>query len=265
VVIEDEGDLKKLHSVILRLSQQFEPPHELLTNAENEYEEWLHGRSGEPYSSESRNYYIWLALAVKLLRPRNILELGNWYGASTLMMYSSFSDDLVSFTSVDIVKKLDLLTDEVWKDQRTRFVFGNDLNLSIYERKLPLDIDFLFMDSLHELHHLVDEWYIYRHLCVNGALVVLDDIYLENLRSFWDRLPYPKLDISEDCHKSGFGIFIYSSEEAETISSRERIDRAYDASLEVAYARLEHASNQAKSGQYSGGIRAQIANLLLGR
>jgi hypothetical protein len=198
-----------------------------------------------------------------LLRPQNLLELDSWYGASTLMIYSELTDDASSFTSVDIERRLDLLTEEVINDPRARLVFGDDLNLSIYDCDLPTRIDFLFIDTLHELHHLQAEWQIYKHLCSDGALIVLDDIYLENLMEFWQSLTYPKLDISSDCHESGFGMFIYKEDDdATNLSTCDRSYRAYDSALRVVNSRQSDRTSTGNTRHSFNILRRILATIM---
>lgn len=205
-----------------------------MSKVNDKYRNYMYGREGGVY-------YHWLALAVRLLTPRHILELGNHLGASTLMMYSEIRSDTELFLSVDIVHNLAFVPDCVFADPRMRFAFGNDLDLSIYGDPLPLGFDFVYIDTLHERQQLEDEWAIYQHLCTPGALVVLDDIHLNDMYGFWESLPYPKLDIS-DLHTSGFGVFTYLPSTA--FSQTEATTCAYRTALQVAHRRLGLANQE---------------------
>jgi hypothetical protein len=68
------------------------------------------------------------------------------------------------------------------------------------------------MDRLIQLHQNIltlYKEYIYKDLCKDGALIVLDDIRMNDMYGFWEELAYPKLEITADCHESGFGVFLY--------------------------------------------------------
>ena len=184
---------------------------------------------------ESGEYYTWLALATRVLKPKRILELGNYHGSSTIMIYSELTDKTEAFYSVDVVRDLAFVPKKIFSDSRMKFTFGNDLNLSIYDESLPVNLDFLFIDTLHEYRQIRDEWKIYRNLCKPSAIVILDDILLNDMPRFWAELPYPKIDLSKDCHQSGFGVFIYEPENEKTLNENERAKRAYIAAMEVAY------------------------------
>jgi hypothetical protein len=185
-------------------------------------------------SLESGDYYTWLALAVRLLRPQRLLELGNSEGASTIMIYSELTAETEFFFSVDQKRNISFVPESIFSDPRVKFVFGNDLNLSVYGAMLPVGLDFLFIDTLHCYKQISDEWKIYKNLCKPNSIVVLDDILMNDMPKFWAELPYPKLDISEGFHESGFGFFVYKPE-TEQSSEYEKIKDAYVAALEIAY------------------------------
>lgn len=154
-------------------------------------------------------YYRWLALAVRATQPKEVLELGNYTGTSTLMMYSELPADSKLIT-VDIRKDQAYIPPEVYADPRFRSVIGDDGDLRIYGDNPPTDVDFLFIDTdPHTYARVTQEWELYRKVLVDGALVVLDDVRCEDMPKLWDNLPYVKLDLTGLCHVSGFGAFEY--------------------------------------------------------
>jgi hypothetical protein len=84
--------------------------------------------------------------------------------------------------------------------------------LNIFRDDLPIGIDMLFIDTDHTFAQASSEWNIYKHLCNPGAIVVLDDIRMNDMFDFWKSLPYPKLELTKECHVSGFGFFLYQSD-----------------------------------------------------
>jgi len=70
----------------------------------------------------------------------------------------------------------------------------------------------LFIDTDHTFNQISAEWKIYKNLCNPGAIVILDDIRMNDMLDFWKSLPYPKLEITKKCHFSGFGFFLYTEE-----------------------------------------------------
>ena len=218
-------DLGSFHSYLLRLREDYKPPYALMEKVDSEYRHYM----------ESGDYYTWLALATRMLKPKRVLELGNYHGSSTIMIYSELTDKTEAFYSVDVIRDLAFVPEKIFSDSRIIFKFGNDLNLSIYGESLPVNLDFLFIDTLHEYRQIRDEWKIYKNLCKPGAIVILDDILMNDMPKFWVELPYPKMDISKDCHPSGFGVFIYQPENEKAFNENEMAKRAYIAALEVAY------------------------------
>ncbi len=218
-------DLGSFHSSLLRLKEDYRPPYPLMEKVNSEYRAYI----------ESGDYYTWLALATRVLKPKRVLELGNYHGASTIMIYSELTDKTEAFYSVDAIRDLTFVPEKVLSDSRMKFIFGNDLNLSIYDEFLPVNLDFLFIDTSHEYCQITNEWKIYKNLCKPGAIVILDDILMNDMTKFWAELPYPKIDISKDCHPSGFGVFIYQPENQKALNENEMAKRAYIAALEVAY------------------------------
>ena len=230
-------DLSRFHNTLLKLKEEYKPPYALMEKVNSEYKTFI----------ESGCYYTWLALATRVLKPKRILELGNYHGASTIMIYSELTDETNAFYSVDLVRDVSFVPDKILLDKKVKFTFGNDLNLSIYEENLPIKLDFLFIDTLHEYRQIKAEWKIYKNLCKPNAVVILDDILLNDLPKFWSELPYPKLDISKDCHESGFGIFIYQPEDKKEPDENVMAKQAYIAALEVAYQYVTYPVAASKS------------------
>ena len=202
--VSGEKYLKKLHEEIIATGQQYELPWHLLSRVNEEYLGYLQ-------KTDDGFYYQWLALLVKIVNPKQVLELGNSYGLSTLMMFSELSDT-ARLISCDVVKQLDFIPPQVFNDSRLKFYFGDDLNLNIFGNDLPVGLDMLFIDTDHTFTQISSEWEIYKHLCNPGAIVILDDIRMNDMFDFWNSLQYPKLELTEECHFSGFGFFLYTEE-----------------------------------------------------
>ena len=196
--------LRKIHEEIISSSQQNKLPWPLLSQVNEEYLGYLR-------NTEGNFYYQWLAHLVRIKKPNLVLELGNGLGLSTLMMLSELSEK-ARLVSCDLIKQLDVIPPHIFNDTRLKLYFGNDLNLNIFGDNLPVGIDMLFIDSEHTFKHISAEWEIYKNLCNRGAIVILDDIRMHDMFTFWESLPYPKLELTEKCHFSGFGFFLYTSD-----------------------------------------------------
>ena len=69
-------------------------------------------------------------------------------------------------------------------------------------------IDLMFIDTEHNYEQIAQEYALYGPFLRNGAMVVLDDIHLnDGMTRFWNEIPHPKVDTGDALHWSGFGIF----------------------------------------------------------
>ena len=160
-------------------------------------------------NNPGHTYYLFLKKLIRLTQPKNVVELGTSIGRSALFMMTDLPKDS-TLTTIELgsFQRTDLRPFE--NDPRLRIVYGDDTEQSVVNQ-VPKDIDFLYIDSLHEEEHLRKEWEIYRKLLVpnQNTLVVLDDIRLDaGMASFWESLTYEKYE-SKDLHFSGFGVFVY--------------------------------------------------------
>ncbi len=149
-------------------------------------------------------YYQWLACLIKLIKPKQVVELGPAAGISTIMMLSELPKDS-KLISVDVDPELAWKwMDKEWP-QETR-ILGDDLDLSIYPKDLDLSqTDIWFIDTLHTEEQLRKEIELYKQFWKPSTIVVFDDIALPSLRKVWEELPYDKCETTIPNHFSGFG------------------------------------------------------------
>lgn len=154
----------------------------------------------------SQRYYLYLNALVRLLRPRTVLELGTCEGGSAFFMALALEQG-ATLTTVDVGPHHPWQLGPLLYDLRLRRVLGDDLDLGIYEGRPPQGVDLLFVDTLHEYGHVTRELELYLPLLSPGAVVVMDDIHLnEGMARAWDELPLEKLEAGDQYHWSGFGI-----------------------------------------------------------
>ncbi len=165
-------------------------------------------------------YFHWLALLTRILQPRTILELGNRYGNSTILIYAELAA-ASQLISVDLERDQRYIPEEVWNDPRVKMRFGDCLDLSIYGDDLPLDVDVLWTDTVHIYDQVKAEFVVYEPLLADDALVVVDDINLNDKRKFFDEAPFAKFDLTTSCHTTGFGVIHYVRPPSERGKSRE--------------------------------------------
>lgn len=86
-------------------------------------------------------------------------------------------------------------------------IVGDDLNLSLWPKGLDLSAtDLWFIDSEHTEKQLRAELKLYSPFFKKRALVLFDDIRMPELWRVWQELPYDKVELTNPCHYSGFGM-----------------------------------------------------------
>jgi len=137
-------------------------------------------------------------------RPKKVVELGRCLGTSALFMLGALDEDAVLIT-VDIQERASDLAHCV-QDPRLRILVGNDLDLDTNAGIDIQSIDLLFIDTDHTCDQATKEWNLYRPLLSENALVVFDDITMNDMGRFWDGLSCAKLETGTKYHYTGFGL-----------------------------------------------------------
>ena len=183
------------------------------------------------YINSPSSYYLkGIPLLLNKLGLKNIVELGNREGVSTLCMWDKLAQD-AKITTIDIVKDLRYCPDEMFNDPRVRIIYGDVSDLSIFKGDIPMDIDFLFSDTIHYNFQVTDEFEIYQYFLSDTALFAIDDIYVNDKNLFFEKVVFSKWDLTELFHCSGWGLFLY--ERKENLTKEQRILKAYQASAKV--------------------------------
>lgn len=202
------------------------------SKADQEFLSYVNGHGG--------GYIKFLSLLVKKFDFKNIVELGNREGLSTLAIYDGMPSDS-HFITIDIEKDQRYCPDAMFNDRRIKFIFGDVSNLSIFKNNIPMDIDFLFTDTIHHDFQLRDEWNIYQNLLADKALVAIDDININDKRKLFDEIDYLKWDLTNICHDSGWGLFLF--ERKAPLTREEKILSAYQASASIWYRKYNEVNN----------------------
>lgn len=188
-------------------------------------------------------YYIkFLNFIISKLHPANIVELGNREGLSTLSIYDAMQDYDSKFYTIDIEKDQRYCPEPMFNDKNVSFLFGDVCSYDII-KKLPKKIDLLFTDTIHYGFQLRDEFEIYEHLLSDTALVAIDDININDKRGLFDEVDYSKWDLTELCHESGWGLFLYKrkntvSEETQTENLYRSIMKVWERKCNYAYRKM---------------------------
>lgn len=162
-------------------------------------------RGYEAYKTNTgHTYYLYLARLVRELAPKRLVELGTDIGRASAFMMTQLPARS-EFITVEIGSQVRTDLAACQGDPRLKIVEGSSTDPLIYE---PLrDIDLLFIDTDHRYLQVAAEWEAYRNRLSKGAVVVFDDIHLnEGMERFWKELPDPKIDAGSEIHFSGWGL-----------------------------------------------------------
>lgn len=137
---------------------------------------------------------------------------------------------------------------EVLNDEKRNIfaVYGDVFNLNIF-KEIPLDIDILFSDTIHYYEQIRDEFEIYQHLLSDIALVAIDDIHVNDKGRFFDEIEYAKWDLTQLCHHSGWGLFLFQRKKS--LTKDERLEKAMMASIAVYQRRYQDFVEREESAQ----------------
>ncbi|HCT85283.1 MAG: hypothetical protein DKM50_09570 [Candidatus Margulisiibacteriota bacterium] len=210
--------------------------HDLTKNPDREYLSYLvNGGAGG-------GYHHWLTLLLKHSEAKTIVELGNRYGSSTIALYHGLKPDQVLY-SLDIVKDQRFVPEVIYSDQRVKFVIGDALDLNSYldnNIDIPIDIDIFWTDTEHFYEQVAAEFDVYEPLFSDEAIIVMDDINMNDTRQLFDAMPFEKYDLTSICHGSGFGVIHYVRDEKERGKSRlERINQSLLNSSKIIYGKYQ--------------------------
>lgn len=148
-------------------------------------------------------YYQWLACLVKFLNPHQVVELGAASGISTIMMLSEMGKEAHLY-SVDNDPAI------AWKWMNREYpnltkILADDLDMSIWKGVDLSETDLWFIDTIHEAKQLKEEIKLYSPYWKKGAIVVFDDIRLNDMYPVWESLEHDKVENTNPNHYSGFG------------------------------------------------------------
>ncbi|MES2986083.1 MAG: class I SAM-dependent methyltransferase [Patescibacteria group bacterium] len=167
-------------------------------------------------------YYVrFLHNLVSKLQPKVIVELGNREGVSTLSIFDALQKYQGEFYTVDIEKDQRYCPPQMFTDPKVHFLFGDVSSYDIV-KQIPKQIDFLFSDTIHYNFQIEDEFEIYQHLLADTALFAIDDIKLNDKGKFFDNVAYSKWDLTELCHVSGWGLFLFQRKEKVTPEEQQK-------------------------------------------
>jgi len=121
---------------------------------------------------------------IKHFQNIKILELGVKEGTSTKKFIELCNLNNGFLTSIDINDCSNVVKSDRWK-----FIHSSDDNFENIDKNIPKNLDFIFIDSLHEPNHIEKVFYHYYKFLKKKGICIIDDIS-------W--LPYSKNENSDN-------------------------------------------------------------------
>lgn len=155
-------------------------------------------------------YYKFLPALMNVVKPKQVVELGSAAGTSALMMLSCLPQDshLYACSIPEIDGEFRFIKD---RHSNLTMIRGDDLDMRIWKDVDLGKTDVWFIDTDHNFAQVNAELELYSPYFKKGAIVLMDDINLnEEMRTVWDEIEYEKHELN-DLHtyeRTGFGMFI---------------------------------------------------------
>ena len=154
------------------------------------------------YRREEAQYYPFLTILAKAVQPELIVELGTLDGRSTVhFAHGAPNSRVIGIdwnppTNIDAYPNLNF-----WQ--------GDTRLMSRQVAELGILISILFIDSEHQADCATVEFNAYWPLMRSSGILLVDDVYLNDMQEFWNNVvPEPKfIDVSLHSYL-GFGIAI---------------------------------------------------------
>ena len=152
--------------------------------------------------------YIWSACLMDVFKPAQVVELGAAMGAWSLCVLHTLPADsqLYSITLAEDGKEFMFVID---KYENFHPIVGNDLDMDNWKGVDLAKTDIFYFDSLHTKEYLEKELELYSPFFKKGALLLFDDIHInEEMEQAWREIQekYESKDLTDPLHYSGFGI-----------------------------------------------------------
>jgi len=163
-------------------------------------------------TGQANLYYQYLACLVRFLKPKQVIELGASIGLSAIMILTQLEKDAKLYSVDDASDYEEGMKD--WEAIDRDYpqlikVIGNDLDLSIYPKDFDIGkTDLVFIDTIHFGGQLMKELNLYMPLLPKGCVILIDDIRLNDMFVVWEAIQDDKIEITNPCHYSGFGMVI---------------------------------------------------------
>jgi hypothetical protein len=152
-------------------------------------------------------YYQVSSCLADVLKPKQTVELGGAMGVWALCVLHMLpiESKLYSITLAEHGLEFSFIKDTY---PNLIKIVGDDLSMDNWKDVDLHQTDLWFFDSLHTREHLTKELELYSPFFKEGTVLLFDDIRMDELWPVWEGLSYEKLEITNPCHYSGFGIAV---------------------------------------------------------
>jgi len=146
----------------------------------------------------------------KMLKPKQVVELGGHEGRTTSMFLAALPETSTVIV-VDSQYKMPYVD-----DPRCIKLFGDDLNMDLYQGIDLSKTDIWFIDTVHTKEQLEKEFNAFQQYWHPGTIVLVDDIWADEKhgdreftsKEYWKTIPYDKINIDKLHRSYGFGIIV---------------------------------------------------------
>lgn len=154
------------------------------------------------------HYYTFFKELARLAKPKVIVELGTWQGGSS----AHFADGnpearIITIDNHNCLEEYNRRPNIEYRHQ--------DSLQEIFLPEERLDVDILFIDTLHDGVLCLEEFKTHEHLVSVGGVIFFDDVYLNpQMINFWKSLNpvgYDKFDLNLH-YNAGFGCLVKQKE-----------------------------------------------------
>lgn len=158
-----------------------------------------------PMNTNGCACYVFSTCLVDLLKPKQVVELGGAMGMWSLCVLHSLPAEskLYSITLPEGGLEFKFVVD---KYPNFYPILGDDLDMNNWKGVDLAKTDIWNIDTIHTAEHLKKELELYTPFFKKGAILLFDDIRMNDMFEVWESLPYEKKELTDPCHFSGWGI-----------------------------------------------------------
>lgn len=178
-------------------------------------------------------YPHFLSILAATIEEGLVVELGSRYGISTLAIAAGLRPS-AEFAAVDILRDLRYVPQQILGMPNFKFLECDGLNVPAIYRSLSHEktVDILFSDTEHTYEQISAEFRVWEPMLSENALFIIDDINLNDKRRFFEEYEGEKLDLTVECHTSGFGVLVVNRKRERGLQSfAERLSESAERAL----------------------------------